>query len=102
MHGWKQRHLGWRLLAGLKSRCVPVAAVHALGAHHHGCGALILLRVTLLPHAEGLHREPVLLHLHHNNDSRDTCVEHHSIEFIFILSLYVALYVYNLFTNLLL
>jgi len=25
-----QMHLGWRLLAGLESRCVPVAAVHAL------------------------------------------------------------------------
>ena len=63
-----QMHLGWRLLAGLESRCVPVAAVHAFGAHHHGGGALILLRVTLLPHAEGLHREPVLLHLHRKND----------------------------------
>ena len=61
-----------QLLAGLKCRCVPVAAVCALGAHHHGCGALILLRVTLLPHAEGLHREPVLLHLHQTTALRDT------------------------------
>ena len=66
---------GWRLLAGLECRCVPVAAVHALGAHHHGCGALILLRVTLLPHAEGLHREPVLLHLHSKNNLRKACIE---------------------------
>lgn len=65
--GWNAEQFGLHLLAGLESGCVPVAAVHALGAHHHGCGALILLRVTLLPHAKGLHREPVLLHLHSKN-----------------------------------
>ena len=70
-------HLVWRLLAGLECRCVPVSAVHALGAHDHGCGALILLRVTLLPHAEGLHREPVLLYLHQKNDLRNMYIKHY-------------------------
>jgi len=73
-------HLGGRLLAGLESRCVPVAAVHALGAHHHGGGALILLRVTLLPHAEGLHGETVLLHLHSNNNLRNAYIEHYDVK----------------------
>ena len=52
------------LLAGLERRG-GVAAVYTPIAHAHGGGALILLRITLLAHAERLHGEPILLHLHH-------------------------------------
>lgn len=53
-------------LAGLKRRSIP-GVVHAPVAHDHGGSALIALRVILLPHAEWLDCEPVLLYLQHEH-----------------------------------
>lgn len=51
------------VLAGLEGR-QGAAALHGLVASDtHGGRALILLRVVLLPHAEGFHGEPILLDL---------------------------------------
>ena len=61
----KKRTCSGSILAGLEGGCIvgAVHAVHAPASHHHGGSALILLRVALLPHAEGLHCETILLHL---------------------------------------